>query len=404
MSAPQEVVYTDPALRRYLSGYNFVKSYFAFMFGLLGLAMFGLLGYFLASTTFGFGSVYAIMIGLGVFIAIPILIVFYYMLGVVKPAATATVNLSAQVFETPELGYGAWIITGRPPDEIPFPSDDARLMPVRIPMTTGARTATNGGNPSTIQPDDPEQTAVLEEPGLEIIQEAVARCPSDKCSYHHTDFPVEIGRIQMQLPFLQFRTYAYIFTPGEDPIRQAVLIFPCPYDHLRRVQELIFYKGFPVTAPTTFVSLSRVFEMDEHVPIYSAPAFVVNFSSWHVEIAQQLAGFVPAYMVPNQERIISIYNLWGIREAQRLQQQNATLQARITALEENLGDFSGQVMKTSWNVIKSYLRTRELPGVGSRLRWLRPRTILLIIALIAITASIVYLITRFAFPTSLPVP
>jgi hypothetical protein len=148
-------------------------------------------------------------------------------------------------------------------------------------------------------------------------------------------------------------------------------------------------------ASTVFLSLTRVFELDQH-SVFGGPVYVVNFSSWHVEITQQLAGFTPAFMIPNQDQIIKILNLWGIREALQLMQQNATLKAQIESLQGSQIDFDKGVEATAANIRKQEDLMDMFPR-KMRTGLLKPKVLALIAATIIGVAIAVYLLTTYVF-------
>jgi hypothetical protein len=356
------------------------------MFSMLGLMMLTFIAVFYATTAWGMFA--GLLIGILGIAGIGGGICAYYVIAIIRPAS-AGLNLSAQVFETDELAYGIWMVNDKPLTEIPMDPDE-RLMPVRIPFrefSKKKRSATNGGQKL-------EQLSEADAEGLEMIEEVHIRCPNDQCEFHMRDIVADHGQIYHRLPYLQFKTYGYVATPNPNsaPFQQAVIISPCEIDALRRIQDLIFFKGFPVMAPTTFISLSRVFEMDEHIPGFAAPAYVVSFSSWHVRVAQQLAGFTPAFMVPNLERVIQIYNLWGVREALKLQQQLSTAHARIESLEGGQLDFDKAVEATSAHQRKIETLIDMWPRrVGTKL--LKPKMLAIIAAIVIAAIAITYLLS-----------
>lgn len=215
------------------------------------------------------------------------------------------------------------------------------------------------------------------------------------CQYHFKDFAVDHGQLYHKFPFLQFKTYAYVMTPSSASFQQAVIISPCKIDSLRKITDLIFFKGFPAMASTVFLSLTRVFELDQH-SVFGGPVYVVNFSSWHVEITQQLAGFTPAYMIPNQEQIIKILNLWGIREALQLMQQIATLKAQVESLQGSQIDFDKGVEATAAHIRKQEDLMDLFPRrVG--MKWLKPKVLALIIGIVIAAIVATYLLATYVF-------
>jgi hypothetical protein len=199
------------------------------------------------------------MVGLGVGAAETAGVAFsllgYYWVAILVPTS-AGLNLSAQIFETEEKAWGCWMVHDTPLTAIPM-DEEQRLMPVRIPFE-------EFGKPST---------GVGEELGLPITEEIRVNCPNPKCDYNKTKFRVDYGEITHKLPYLQFKTFPYVVTPnpGSAPFEKAVIISPCEIDSLRQIRDLIFFKGFPVMARTTFVSLTRVLELDETIPTFGAP-------------------------------------------------------------------------------------------------------------------------------------
>lgn len=310
----------------------------------------------------------------------------YYVVGVMQPASRG-LNLSSQVFESSSWAWGCWVVNDTPMTEIPM-DDKKRKMPVRIPvgMYERRKENVNGGQLA-------EQTSQPDETGIDMIEEIRVRCPEKECPSKGAPFLVDSAEVSNKLPYLTFDTYAYVATPSQRsvPFKQAVIISPCPIDELRRIQDLIFYNGFPVMAPTTYVSLTRVFELDEHDPTFYGPVYFITFSTWHVQLTQKMTSFIPAYMVPNQEQIVNILNLWGFGLYKQLSQQYSTTSQRAGAVENQLSDFQGQVLKTSWNIFAQFLRTREMPKLGgSRIPF---RNIaLLIVAAVVISLVAGYLL------------
>jgi hypothetical protein len=299
---------------------------------------------------------------------------------------SAGLNLSAQVCESEQDWWGLWLVNDIPLSAIPM-EEEQRLMPVRIPF------GEFGKNPTT----STEQVAEGES-GLAITEEIRVNCPNPKCDFHNTKFRVDYGEITHKLPYLQFKTFAYVATPnqGSAPFEKAVIIAPCEIDSLRQIRDLIFFKGFPVMARTVFVSLTRVFEMDETIPIFNAPCYVVTHSSWHVKLAQQLAGFTPAFMVPNLERVVETYNLWAVAEALKLTQQLKTAHARIQSLEGSQVDYDKAVEATAANIRKQEDLMDMFPR-KMRTGLLKPKVLALIAATIIGVAIAVYLLTTYVF-------
>lgn len=313
-----------------------VKGQMIMLVMVLGFMMLGMFSMVYVSTTFGWllglfvGVVELISIGGGFF-------GFYYA-AVLIPVSQGQ-NLSIQFWETPEKVRGEWVVNQEPLTEIPMDPDE-RVLPVRIPFGKYIRK-------TSITNNDGQAPK-----GLEMIEEIQVTCPDPKCQYHTVKFRVDYAEIFNKIPELTFETHAYVMTPTNASFKQAVLISLCKIDELRDIQDLIFFKGFPAMASTKFISASRLFEMDQHVPVFGAPLYVISFSSKHVELAQQLAGFTPAFMVPTLEKVVQVYNLWGVREALRLMQQNATLQAQVDSLTGAQIDFNKATEATAANINK----------------------------------------------------
>lgn len=314
----------------------------------------------------------------------------YYDVAIRGPVGSG-LNLSAQVFESDSIGYGVWLVGEQPFTEIPM-TDEQRKMPMRIPV------GYFGKNPSTTGQTSQE---LATNSGLTMIEEIHTRSPSCSnknctCEYHSNDFSVDNAEIFHRLPFLEFETHAYVATPnqGGAPFKQAVIISPCEIDKLRTIKDLIFFRNIPVMGRTTYVSLTRVFEMDERDEMFGAPMYVITHSTWHVGLTQRLAGFIPAYMVPNRDRVVETYNMWGVERAMKLNQQLTTAHDRISALESQLNDFTGQVYKTAWSYIEAYFRTRQLPKIAGQGILSRKGILVLLIAAaaIGITITLAYLL------------
>ena len=376
----QGTTYEDPADARMVGSQSFqyIRGWVYLMATMLGAMCLGFIMVFYAISLWGG------MVGLGVGAAetagVALCLFGYYWVAILVPTS-AGLNLSAQVFETEEKAWGCWMVHDTPLTAIPM-EEEQRLMPVRIPFGEFSKPSTGVG----------------EEPGLPITEEIRVNCPNPKCDYNKTKFRVDYGEIAHKLPYLQFKTFPYVITPnpGSAPFEKAVMISPCEIDSLRQIRDLIFFKGFPVMARTTFVSLTRVLELDETIPTFGAPCYVVSHSSWHVKIAQQLAGFTPAYMVPTQEQIGSVYNMWGITEAMKLQQQNEILKQRISSLESGLPDFRKAVQAG----IAHERKLEELIGETRRevkSRLLQPKFLAMLAVAIISVIIITYLLTQFVF-------
>ena len=377
----QGITYEDPANDRITSSQSvqMVRGYFLMLGGILGCMVMSFIGLFYAATLFGWliGMIVGGVEAAGIIAGLA----GYYYVAIMMPISQGS-NLSAQCWESSSQLFGAWLISEQPLSEIPM-DEEERLMPVRIPFGEFGK--------DVKKPEGSEG----ESEGLEVIEEVHVRCPNPKCENHFKEFTVDHGQIYHKFPFLQFKTFAYVMTPSNASFQQAVIISPCKIDSLRKITDLIFFKGFPAMASTTFLSLTRVFELDQH-SAFGGPVYVVNFSSWHVEITQRLAGFTPAFMIPNQEQIIKILNLWGIREALQLTQQNATLKAQIESLQGSQIDFDKGVEMTAANIRKQEDLMDMFPRrVG--MRWLKPKVLALIAATIIGVAVAVYLLTTYVF-------
>lgn len=375
---------TDPAYGRMMGSQSmqFFRGWLLLLGSMMAMMFIVLIGGIYAGQLYGIlGSLVVAGLGLG---GLGGGLAAYYNFEILIPT-TKGMNLSMSIWETNHLAYGCWDVNEQPIIDIPFRDERERIMPVRIPAGIAGRKKSQSG-----------------EQELEVIQEIRTTTPDCgekdcKCKFHREEFIAEYGQLYLMYPWLQFKTYAYIITPnpGTAPFRHAVLICPCPLNSLNSIQDLIFYKGFPVTTSTKFVCLSRVFEMDERNETYGGPCFILSFSSWHVEKAQQLSGFTTAFMVPNRERVIEIYNLWGIKDAETLREQLSTTRARVESLEFQLKDFQGQVFKTAWNIFASYLRTREMPRLSGKSIFSRKSVIAIIIGAVALALIAAYLLHVF---------
>ena len=368
---------SDPAYLRVTGSqsWQLVKGYMATMVLLVGGMLFDLVMFFYTNMTWGaLAGIAAGGLGAGGIVGG---LGAYYFLGVITPAS-AGLNLSAQIFELPELGWGLWAVNDQPLVEIPM-SDEERKMPARIPVgILGKKTAAN--------PAGQIQQATDE--GVTMIEEVHGTCPS--CS---KQISLDTGEIYHRLPFLEFETYGYVMTPnpGSTPFEKAIIISPCKIDSLRTIRDLIFFKSMPVMARTTYVTLCRVFEMDTGTE-FSAPAYVITSSSWHIELTQRLAGFTPAYMVPNMSRIVEIYNMWGITEAMKLKQQLATAKSRIDSLEANQPEFRMALEAGIAHERKQEELIDMFPRT-IRTRWLQPKYLVLMAVAVISTIIITYMLT-----------
>ncbi|KKW14668.1 MAG: hypothetical protein UY55_C0005G0016 [Candidatus Jorgensenbacteria bacterium GW2011_GWB1_50_10] len=335
--------------------------------------MFVFIAFFYASTTWGM-LVGLIIAGLGSAGIIGSLL-GYYWLAIVLPVGSG-INLSAQIFELPSLAGGVYLVMNQPIVEIPM-DDEERLMPVRVPMGIYRKEATNAGGSQTQQSE-----------GLKVIEEVRGICPSCK-----NEIELETGEIYYESPFMQFSTHGYVLTPspGTAPFDKAVIISPCSLGELIDVQDLLIYKGMLVMGRVTYLSLGRIFEMDSGTD-FSAPCYAVLFSTWHVQLAQRLAGFTPAYMVPNREKIISFYNMWGITEAMKLKQQLATAKSRIDSLEANQPEFR-MALEAGIAHERKQEELIDLFPRTARTRWFQPKWIALVAAVIISAVIITYLLT-----------
>lgn len=277
----QEAVYEDPANERMTSSQSvaMVRGYFVMMAGILSCMVMGFVLMFYSITLWG--MLIGMIVGGVEAAAIVAGLAGYYYVGVMMPISQGSC-FSVQGWESPSLVHGDWLVSEQPLSEIQMDDDDC-LMPVRIPSSKLGKK------------NKPSQNGEGEEE-LEVIEELRTKsppCSNEKCTCerHSMEFPVEYGQIYHKLN-LQFRTYAYVMIPSNASFRQAVIISPCKIDQFRKITDLIFFKGFPAMASTTFLSVTRVFEMDEHSQ-FGGPVYIVNFSSWHVELAQQLTDSLP---------------------------------------------------------------------------------------------------------------
>ena len=307
----------------------------------------------------------------------------------IRGPVSSSLNFSVQCFESPSKAYGFWGVWSEPPAEIPM-SDEQRKMPVRIPVGYFGRKSAN---------ENLSQIQTTTETGLTMVEEIHTRSPACgnkacTCEWHNRDFIIDNGEIYHRLPYLQFETHGYVLTPaaGSAPFRQAVLISPCKIDSLRQIHDVLFFRGMPVMGRTTYITIARCFEMDPENEMFGGPAYIITCSSWHIELAQRLAGFTPAYMVPNSDRIVSLYNMWGVERAMKLNQQLTTAHDQINALQSQLNDFTGQVYKTAWTYIESFFRTRQLPRMPGRGILGRRGIILIVLTAVTITLTIAYLL------------
>jgi len=371
----KQTTYTDPAYARVAGSQStaMVRSYFALMLTLIGGMMFDLVAFFYANLTWG-ALIGIVVGGLGA-AGIVSTLAGYYWFAVMIPVS-AGLNMSSQLFDLPGLASGSWFVQDKPLTEISMDPEE-RKMPVRIPVGIFKKKTVKDG----------EQVSQTGE-GLTMIEEVHGVCPD--C---HHNVSLDSGEIYHRLPFLEFETFAYVMTPaaGSAPFQQAVIVSPCKIDSLRQIQDLIFFKGMPVMARTTYVSLTRIFEMDQEQD-FGAPMYVVSFSTWHVELAQRLAGFTPAYIVPNLERIVQIYNLWGITEAMKLKQQLATAKSRIDSLEANQPEFRMALEAGIAHERKQEELIDMFPRT-TRTRWLQPKYLALIAAMVIGAVIVTYLMT-----------
>ncbi len=334
--------------------------------------MFDLVAFFYANITWG--ALIGIVVGGVGATGIIGMLAGYYWFAVMAPVG-AGINLAMQIFELPSLAGAAYLVMNHPIDEIPL-DDEERLMPVRIPMGIYKK------------PTEKEKSQTQQDEGLTVIEEVHGMCPACK-----KEVSLDNGEIYYKIPSLQFSTHGYVITPspGTAPFDKAVIISPCSLGELITIQDLLIYKGMPVMGRVTYVSVARIFEMDSGTD-FSAPCYAVLFSTWHVALAQHLAGFTPAYMVPNREKIIDYYNLWGITEAMKLKQQLATAKSRIDSLEANQPEFRMALEAGIAHERKQEELIDMFPRT-TRTRWLQPKYLALIAAIVIGAVVVTYLMT-----------
>jgi len=353
-----------------------VKGQVVIMTLMMGFMLLGIISMFYVSTTFGW--VIGLIVGVVELVGIGVGFFAFYYIAVLVPVSQGF-NVSATGWETAERAWGAWIINEHPLEEIHM-DDEERFLPVRIPFGKYER-----------KPSAPNNGEGKESEGLKIVEEFYVNCPNESCSNHKNKFRVDYAENYYKIPEITFPTYAYVMTPSNAPFKQAIIISPCKINSLTKIQDLMFFKGFPVMASTTFLSLSRIFEMGEG-SVYGGPCYLVSFSSWHVEMAQRLAGFTPAFMVPTVEQIVHIYDMHGITKAMEMAGQITTLKSRVASLEANQPDFR----KALQSGISHERKLEELidmypEEIGTK--WLQPKYLALIAIGIISAAIITYLIT-----------